>query len=94
MIVSSWPRRGRRDLGGEIGSPAFSMPSPSAIAHEAGDLDRAADLAFGFLERLRHALACRRWMNGLLEQADLLVEGLDAGLDDLLDHVRRLALRP
>ena len=32
------------------------------VAHEAGDLDRPADLAFGFLERLRDASCRSSWM--------------------------------
>ena len=51
-------RRGR-DFAGEVGVllfDAFAEREP----HEAGDLDRGAD-AFGFLQRLRHALfAVRR----------------------------------
>ena len=44
-----------RDLGGEI---AFLLLDALAerVAHETGDLDRRADLAFGFLQRLRDAL--------------------------------------
>ena len=53
----------------------------------------AADFAFGFLQRLRDALG-RIVDIGLFEQADFLVEGLQARLDDLLDHVGRLALLP
>src|SRR5262245_31123724 len=46
------------------------------VAHKARDLDRAADLALGFLDRLGHALV-RFVDKGLIEQAYLLVEGLE-----------------
>src|SRR6185437_17149976 len=56
----------------------------------AGDCDRRADGFFGFLDRLSYAL--RRIVDiGLVEKANLLIESLEAGFDDLLDHVRRLA---
>src|SRR6202521_590513 len=61
------------------------------VAHESPDLDRRADLALGLLECLGHALA--GVVNILLvEQTGLLVKGLEAGIDDLLDDVSRLAL--
>src|SRR5262249_60766087 len=66
---------GRRHFGGEIlfiPIDAFAQ----RIAHEAGYLDRAADLALGLLDRLGHVLV--RVMNiGLIEQTDFLVEGLE-----------------
>src|SRR5262245_28056562 len=46
------------------------------VAHEACDLDRAADLALGFPDGLGHALV-RFVDEGLIEQAYLLVEGLE-----------------
>src|SRR5262249_56649661 len=59
---------GRRHFGGEIlfiPIDAFAQ----RIAHEAGYLDRAADLALGLLDRLGHVLV--RVMNiGLIEQTD------------------------
>src|SRR3569623_2239673 len=60
-------------------------------AHEAGDLHRTADLALGLLERLRDRLLVFE-DERLLEHADFLVEGLQARLDDLLDHSLGLAL--
>src|SRR6185437_13987283 len=81
---------GGRNLGGEIG---FLLLNAFAkrITNKAGDLDRAADGALGFLERLRDGLG--RVVNvSLLEQADFLVEGLQAGFDDLVDDVRGLSL--
>ena len=44
-----------RDLGGEVGLLLLDALA-ERIAHETGDLDRRADLAFGLLERLGHAL--------------------------------------
>src|SRR5215831_2187154 len=81
---------GRRDLGREV---AFLLLDRliESIAHKARDLHRAAHLALSFLHSLRHRLA-GIVDEGLLEQADFLVVGLQAGLDDLLDHVLRLAL--
>ena len=61
------------------------------IASEAGDLDRRPHFALGFLHCLRHALFVVE-NKALIEQADLLVEGLEPRLDDLLDDVCRLAL--
>ena len=61
-------------------------------ADKARDLDRPADLALGFFERLRDGLLTVFDDVALIEQADLLVEGLEPGLDDLLDDVGRLAL--
>ena len=82
---------GCRDLGGEIGvRPVDALAE--RVAHEAGDLDRRADLAFGFLDRLRDVLV-RLVDEGLIEQADLLVEGLEPRFDDLVDDIRRFALR-
>src|SRR5689334_6940619 len=61
------------------------------VAHEAGDLDRAAHLALGFLERLGHGLR-RIEDEALIEQADLLVVGLQARFDDLVDDIRGFPL--
>src|SRR5258708_15265111 len=82
---------GRRDLGCEIGFLLFDSLAES-IAHKSGNFHRRTDLAFGFLHRLRHRLALFVMDERLLQQADFLVIGLEAGLDDLLDHALRLAL--
>src|SRR6185437_577365 len=82
---------GRRDLGCEIGFLLFDSLAES-IAHKSGDLHRRADLALSFLDRLGDRFALFVVDKGLLQQADFLVIGLQAGLDDLLDHVLRLAL--
>src|SRR5579871_2608700 len=53
-------------------------PLADGIAHEAGDLDRGANLAFRLLDRLCDAALRRVGRNkGLLEQAGFLVEGLE-----------------
>src|SRR5580692_12989675 len=59
-------------------------------ADETGDLDRPADLAFGFLDGLRYRLLA--FFNGiaLIEQAHFLVESFETGLDNLLNDVRWL----
>src|ERR1700760_907984 len=82
---------GSRNLGGEIGFLLFDSLAES-IAHKSGDLHRRADLAFGFLQRLGDRFALFVVDEGLLQQADFLVIGLQAGLDDLFDHVLGLAL--
>src|SRR5271155_5672848 len=72
---------GGGDLGGEI--PVRTIdPLAQRVAHEARDLDRAADLAFGVLERLADRLVGIMDI-GLIQQAGFLVEGLETGLDDL-----------
>src|SRR5690242_20794613 len=76
---------GCRDFGREIGFLLLDSLAES-IAHKAGNLHRRADFALSFLHRLRHRLA-GVVDEGLLEQADFLVVGLQTGLDDLLDHV-------
>src|SRR5438094_601209 len=53
--------------------------------------DRPADLAFGFLQRLRDTLFVVE-DEGLLQKALLLVEGLEPRLGNLLDHRLWLAL--
>src|ERR1700692_4710124 len=58
---------------------------------EAADLDRSADFSFGFIDGLRHAFLVVA-DKALVEQPDFLEIGLQPGLDDLLDHVGRLAL--
>src|ERR1700722_17718386 len=60
-------------------------------ADEARDFDRSADLAFGLLDRLGDGLLALFDRVALLQQANFLVEGLEARLDDLLDHVGGLA---
>src|SRR4029450_10719580 len=82
---------GRRDLGCEIGFLLFDSLAES-IAHKSGNLHRRANFAFGFLHGLRDRLALFVVDERLLQQADFLVIGLETGLDDLLDHVFRLAL--
>src|SRR5215467_8381702 len=69
----------RFDQGGDL-APEITIGPVDAltqcIAHKARDLDRATYLALGFLHRLGHALV--RFMDeGLIEQAYLLVEGLE-----------------
>src|ERR1700741_2533412 len=74
-----------RDFRGEVAVlflDAFAEPKTNV----AGDLDRAADFALGFLECLRHAFFVVVDID-LLEQRHFLVEGLEARLHDLLDHV-------
>src|SRR5262249_23615615 len=75
-----------RNFAAEI---AFSLVDTLAKrkADETGDLDGAADLAFRLLDRLGDGLLTLFDRVALLEQADFLVEGLEAGLDDLLDHI-------
>src|ERR1700746_663602 len=81
---------GGRDLGCEIALLPLDSLAES-IAHKARDLHGAADLTLSFLHGLRYRLA-GVVDEGLLEQADFLVESLQARFDDLLDHVLRLAL--
>src|SRR3981189_765308 len=78
------PRRlllaaGGRDLGCEIGFLLFDSLAES-IAHKSGNLHRRADPALGFLHRLGDRLALFVMDEGLLQQADFLVIGLQAGL--------------
>src|SRR6185503_1142264 len=79
-----------RNLGGEVGLLLLDALT-EGVADEARDLDRTADLALGVLERLRDRLLVVE-DERLLEHADLLVESLQARLDDLLDHSLGLAL--
>src|ERR1700721_2281084 len=81
----------RRNFAAEI---AFALIDAFAKrkADEARDLDRPAGLAFGLLDCLGDGLLAFFDRVALLEQTDFLVEGLEAGLDDLLDHVGGLAL--
>src|SRR6266850_4791766 len=81
---------GRRDLGCEIGFLLVDSLAQS-IAHKSGNLHRRADLALSFLQGLgdRFGVIVDE---GLLEQTDFLVIGLQTGLDDLFDHVLGLAL--
>src|SRR3984957_8845694 len=81
---------GCRDFGPEIGFLLLDSLAQS-IAHKSGDLDRRADLTLSFFYRLGDRFGAVV-DEGLLQQADFLVIGLQAGLDDLLDHVLRLAL--
>src|SRR6202042_3567866 len=62
-----------------------------SIAQKSSHLDRSADLTLSFLDRLGHGLAAVV-NEGLLQKADFLVIGLQTRLDDLLDHILRLAL--
>src|SRR5437588_309309 len=83
---------GRGDFGSEIAF-RFRDALAETVTHETGDLDRTADLAFGFLDRLRDRLLAGVGKDeGLLEQGLLLVERLETVLDDLLDHRFGLAL--
>src|SRR5579859_6832173 len=81
---------GGSDFRGEVAFLPFDSLAES-IAHKAGHLHRRTDLALSFLERLGDRLAAVM-DECLLEQADFLVEGLQARLDDLLDYVLGLAL--
>src|ERR1700755_1912643 len=72
---------GRRDLGCEIGFLLLDSLAQS-IAHKSRDLDRRADLTLSFLDRLRDRLGVIV-DEGLLQQADFLVVGLQTALDDL-----------
>src|SRR5947209_5372278 len=82
-------RRGR-DFRREVARRPFNALA-ERVAHEASDLDRPADLAFRFLQRLPDAFLVVE-DEGLLEQGLLLVEGLEARFGDLFDHRFRLAL--
>src|SRR5690348_8395810 len=67
-----------RDFRGEVAVlllDAFAKPE----ANVAGDLDRGANFALGFLERLRHAFLVIVDID-LLKQCHFLVEGLEARL--------------
>src|SRR6185312_8152495 len=81
---------GGRHFGGEIG---FLLLNAFAkrVTHKAGDLDRTARLAFGFLGRLRDALLVVEDKR-LIEQRLLLVESFQTRFDDLIDHILGLAL--
>src|ERR1700709_2491043 len=82
---------GGRYFGREIGFlPVDSLAQ--SIAHKSGDLHSRADLALSFLDGLGHRLALLVVDGPLVQQADFLVIGLQTGLDDLRDHVLRLAL--
>src|SRR6218665_3741149 len=78
------------DLGGEIGFLLLDSLAQS-IAHKTGNLDRRTGLALSFLDGLGDALLVVE-DEGLFQQGDFLEEGLDARIDDLLDHRVRLAL--
>ena len=81
---------GGRDFGREIGFlPVDSLAE--SIAHKSGDLHRCADLSLSFLDGLGDRFGAVV-DEGLFEQADFLVVGLQPGLDNLLDDVLRLAL--
>src|SRR5260370_41635731 len=69
---------GRRDLGCEIGFLLVDSLAQS-IAHKSGNLHRRADLALSFLQGLGDRLGIIV-DEGLLEQADFLVIGLQTGL--------------
>src|ERR1700686_1094122 len=74
----------RRHLAAEIAfGPVNAFTERKA--DKAGDLDRPADLAFGFLDRLCNGLLALFDGVALLKQTNFLVEGSQAGLDDLLD---------
>src|SRR5689334_24957046 len=89
---SGSPRAGsRRTAGRELLGVRLLDALAHGKPHEAGDLDRPADLSLGFLERLRDRLLVVVYV-GLLEQADLLVEGLEPRFDDLGNDVFGLAL--
>src|SRR5689334_17530746 len=79
-----------RDFGGEIGFLLLDSLA-QRVVHEARDLNGCSDLALGFLDGLSDRLGVVM-DERLFEQTDLLVVRLQAGLDDLLDHVLRLAL--
>src|ERR671916_2681020 len=82
-------RRGRH-LGGEVRSLFLLDPLAEGVADEALEGHRLAGLRLGFLEHLSDGL--RRIVHErLLEEGDLLVVALETALDDLLQHVLRLA---
>ena len=82
----------RRDFTAEIAARTVDALAQRK-AHEAGDLDRGANLCFRVFEGLCHAGLILLVKNeGLIEQADFLVVGLEAGLDELLDDVCGFAL--
>src|SRR5579864_5561576 len=82
----------RRDLAAEIAGGTVDALAERE-AHEAGDCDRSANLCFRLFKGLRHAGLILLVKNeGLIEQANFLVVGLEAGLDDLLDDVCWFAL--
>jgi len=76
---SALPRRSR-DLGGKVGLVLLDSLAERK-SDETGELDRTADLALSFFQRLRHRLGGIVHVD-LLEQANLLVEGLEAGIDE------------
>src|SRR5215470_5119536 len=78
------------DLGGKVGFLLLDSLTES-IAHKSGDLYWRADLALSFLDRLGDRFSAIV-DESLLEEANLLVVGLQAGIDDLLDDVLGLAL--
>src|SRR6516164_6220199 len=60
--------------------------------YKSGDCDWRAGLGFGFLDRLRDRFLIIE-DEALIQQANFLVEGLQAGFDDLVDYIGGLALR-
>src|SRR3569833_3186750 len=82
--------RRRRDLGSEVRLLLLNAFA-KLEAHEAGDLDRRTDLALGLFQGLCHALLVVEDKR-LFQQRDLYEVGLDAGLNDLVDHGGGLAL--
>ena len=72
-------RSGRFDQGRDFAAKITLRPvDPFAerITHEPRNLDRTADLALGFLDRLGNTLV-RLVDVRLIEQADFLVEGFE-----------------
>src|SRR5271170_1124752 len=60
------------------------------VADKAGDGDRRADRFLGLFDRLSDGLGGIVDIS-LIEEADLLIKGLQPRFDNLLEHVRRLA---
>src|ERR1700742_2658007 len=77
---------GRRDLGREIGFLLFD-PLAESIAHKSGDLHRRADLALSFFQRLGDRFTLFVMDKRLFQETNFLVVSLQAGIDDLFDHV-------
>src|SRR5919107_5290599 len=88
--ASALPPRLGGDLGGEIRTVVLVDALAEGEADEALQGDRLAGLRLRLLEDLGDRL--RRVVHeGLLQEGDLLVVALEAALDDLLEHMVRLA---
>src|SRR5438067_11016401 len=79
------------DLTAEIAAGTFD-PLAEAKTHKSSDLDRCTDLCLNLFDSRSHAFLIVE-DEALVQQTNLLVEGLQAGFDDLIDHIGGLALR-